>query len=131
MTADARAQRFTWVLGWSRQELNCAPGIGLLAQSREVDFLSVREGGKPLRRLQLVAECRALQTVTATRSSHLRGPGVMTMRCYLSCTVIGAILVLQTPIEAQTDDAHLPVSIERIRAALKRRPASADSFTVR
>ncbi len=36
--------------------------------------------------------------------------------------IVGAILVLQTPIQAQTDDAHLPVSMERIRAALKEQP---------
>ena len=35
--------------------------------------------------------------------------------------VVGAILVLQTPIQAQTD-THLPVSMERIRAALKEQP---------
>jgi hypothetical protein len=36
--------------------------------------------------------------------------------------IVGAILVLQTPIQAQTDDAHLPVSMERIRGALKEPP---------
>ncbi len=36
--------------------------------------------------------------------------------------LVGAILVLQTPIQAQTDDATLPVSLERIRAALKEQP---------
>ena len=36
--------------------------------------------------------------------------------------IVGAILVLQTPIQAQTADAHLPVSMERIRAALKEQP---------
>ena len=36
--------------------------------------------------------------------------------------IAGAILVLQTPIRAQTDEAHLPVSQERIRAALKLPP---------
>jgi hypothetical protein len=36
--------------------------------------------------------------------------------------IVGAILVLQTPIHAQTDDAHLPVSMERIRAALTEQP---------
>jgi hypothetical protein len=36
--------------------------------------------------------------------------------------IVGPILVLQTPIQAQTDDAHSPVSIERIRAALKEQP---------
>lgn len=35
---------------------------------------------------------------------------------------VGAILVLQTPLQGQTDDAHLPVSMERIRAALKEQP---------
>lgn len=38
------------------------------------------------------------------------------------CAIIGAILVLQTPIQAQPDDSHLPVSMERIRAALKQQP---------
>jgi hypothetical protein len=36
--------------------------------------------------------------------------------------LVGAILVLQTPSQAQTDDATLPVSLERIRAALKEQP---------
>ena len=36
--------------------------------------------------------------------------------------IAGAILVLQTPVRAQTDEAHLPVSLERIRAALKLPP---------
>src|SRR5436190_18336557 len=33
--------------------------------------------------------------------------------------IAGAVLALQTPIEAQTGDAPLPVSLERIRAGLK------------
>jgi hypothetical protein len=37
--------------------------------------------------------------------------------------IVGAILVPQTRIQAQTDDAHLPVSMERIRAALKEQPS--------
>jgi hypothetical protein len=36
--------------------------------------------------------------------------------------IVGGIFVLQTPLQAQTDDAHLPVSMERIRAALKQPP---------
>jgi hypothetical protein len=36
--------------------------------------------------------------------------------------LVGAILVLQLPIQAQTADAQLPVSLERIRAALKQPP---------
>ena len=36
--------------------------------------------------------------------------------------IVGAILVLHTPIQAQKDEAHLPVSLERIRAALKEPP---------
>jgi hypothetical protein len=36
--------------------------------------------------------------------------------------LIGAVLVLQTPLQAQTPDAPLPVSLERIRAALKASP---------
>src|SRR5215207_3110509 len=36
--------------------------------------------------------------------------------------LIGAILVLQTPIQAQSADAQLPVSLDRIRAALKTPP---------
>ena len=36
--------------------------------------------------------------------------------------LIGAILVLHTPVQAQTADAPLPVSLERIRAALKTPP---------
>ncbi len=35
---------------------------------------------------------------------------------------VGALLVLQAPIQAQTVDPHLPVSLERIRAALKEPP---------
>ena len=37
------------------------------------------------------------------------------------CTV-GAFLLLQAPIQAQTSDSHLPVSLERIRAALEEEP---------
>ena len=38
------------------------------------------------------------------------------------CTV-GAFLLLQAPIQAQqTSDSHLPVSLERIRAALEEPP---------
>jgi hypothetical protein len=36
--------------------------------------------------------------------------------------IVGAILVLHTPIQAQTDVAPLPVSMERIRAGLKEPP---------
>jgi len=36
--------------------------------------------------------------------------------------LIGAILVLQTPIQAQSADAQLPVSLDRIRAAPKTPP---------
>src|SRR4051812_37918800 len=36
--------------------------------------------------------------------------------------IAGAILVLQSPIQAQTDDSQSPVSVERIRAALKQPP---------
>lgn len=36
--------------------------------------------------------------------------------------IVGALLVLQTPIQAQTDAAPLPVSMERIRAGLKEPP---------
>src|SRR5262245_30074823 len=36
--------------------------------------------------------------------------------------LVGAILVLQMPIQAQTADAQLPVSLDRIRAALKQVP---------
>ena len=36
--------------------------------------------------------------------------------------IVGAILVLHTPIQAQTDVAPLPVSMERIRAGLKEAP---------
>ena len=32
--------------------------------------------------------------------------------------LLGAIVAVHTPIQAQTDDAHLPVSLDRIRAAL-------------
>ena len=36
--------------------------------------------------------------------------------------IVGAILMLQSPIQAQTGDSQLPVSMERIRAALKKQP---------
>jgi hypothetical protein len=36
--------------------------------------------------------------------------------------IVGAILVLHTPIQAQTDAAPLPVSLERIRVGLKEPP---------
>jgi hypothetical protein len=36
--------------------------------------------------------------------------------------IVGEILLLQPPIQAQTGAAPLPVSIERIRAALKEQP---------
>ena len=35
---------------------------------------------------------------------------------------VGALLVLQAPILAQAGDSHLPVSLERIRAALEDPP---------
>jgi hypothetical protein len=35
---------------------------------------------------------------------------------------VGALLVLQAPMQAQAGDSHLPVSLERIRAALKEQP---------
>jgi hypothetical protein len=37
-------------------------------------------------------------------------------------SIVGPILALQSPIQAQADNADLPVSIERIRAALTRQP---------
>ena len=40
----------------------------------------------------------------------------------VSLWIVGAMLVLQSPIQAQTDDSQLPVSMERIRAALKQQP---------
>jgi hypothetical protein len=36
--------------------------------------------------------------------------------------LIGAILALPPPIQAQTVDGHMPVSLDRIRAALKQPP---------
>jgi hypothetical protein len=36
--------------------------------------------------------------------------------------LVGAILVLQLPVQAQTADARLPVSLDRIRAALRQVP---------
>jgi hypothetical protein len=36
--------------------------------------------------------------------------------------IVGEVLVLQTPLQAQSDETHLPVSIDRIRAALKEQP---------
>jgi len=45
------------------------------------------------------------------------------MRWIRRATILaGAVLVLQTPIQAQTNDAQLPVSLDRIRAALKQPP---------
>ena len=40
----------------------------------------------------------------------------------LPLLIVGATLVFQTPIQAQADDTQLPVSMERIRAALKEQP---------
>lgn len=52
--------------------------------------------------------------------------------------MVGALLVLQAPIQAQTDGSPLPVSLERIRAGLKEPPpllqipaASGDTPTFR
>lgn len=36
--------------------------------------------------------------------------------------IVGAVIILLTPIQAQTADAPLPVSLERIRAGLKEPP---------
>jgi len=36
--------------------------------------------------------------------------------------IVGELLTLQTPLQAQTGETSLPVSIERIRAALKEQP---------
>jgi hypothetical protein len=45
------------------------------------------------------------------------------MRWIRRATILaGAVLVLQTPLQAQTNDAQLPVSLDRIRAALKQPP---------
>lgn len=51
---------------------------------------------------------------------------------------VGALVVLRAPIQAQTSDSHLPVSLDRIRAALKEPPpvlqvpaASSDTPTFR
>ena len=45
------------------------------------------------------------------------------MRWIRRATILaGAVLVLQTPLQAQTTDAQLPVSLDRIRAALKQPP---------
>ena len=38
-------------------------------------------------------------------------------------SIVGAMLVLQSPIQAQADDSQLPVSIDRIRAALQQQPS--------
>jgi hypothetical protein len=37
--------------------------------------------------------------------------------------IVGPFLVLQTPIQAQTGDARSPVSMDRIRAALRQQPS--------
>src|SRR4051812_14707078 len=37
--------------------------------------------------------------------------------------LVGVILVSRTPVQAQAQDTELPVSLERIRAALKEQPA--------
>ena len=45
------------------------------------------------------------------------------MRWISGATIlVGAILVLQVPVQAQTADAQLPVSLDRIRAALRQPP---------
>jgi hypothetical protein len=40
----------------------------------------------------------------------------------VSLWTVGALLVLDAPIQAQAGDSHLPVSLERIRAALEEQP---------
>ena len=45
------------------------------------------------------------------------------MRRILGAAIlVGAIVAVHTPIQAQTDQAHLPVSLDRIRAALTTPP---------
>jgi hypothetical protein len=46
----------------------------------------------------------------------------MMRRTLVPLSIVGAMLVLQSPIQAQTDGSDLSVSVERIRAALKRPP---------
>ena len=43
-------------------------------------------------------------------------------RTLVPLSIVGVMLVLQSPIQAQTDGSDLSVSVERIRAALKRPP---------
>ena len=60
--------------------------------------------------------------VHKSRSGVSGGDGAPRLR-RLPPLIVGVILVLQTtPIQAQTDVAPLPVSIERIRAGLKEPP---------
>src|SRR4051812_1406674 len=54
----------------------------------------------------------------------VRKCGSTVMRCITGAplSIVGALVVLQMPMYAQTDGAQLPVSIERIRAGLKEPP---------
>jgi hypothetical protein len=45
------------------------------------------------------------------------------MRWVVQSLIAALIVIIQPPVRAQTDDAHLPVSIERIRAALQQQPS--------
>jgi hypothetical protein len=74
------------------------------------------------------------QTITASPTSHMRAqasrqnPNVFVsfvsfvLNVSVAILIVGGIFVLQTPVQAQTEDAPLPVSLERIRAALKEQP---------
>ena len=79
--------------------------------------------GTILHEMALIAADRNRDTDVSPWRTKSQG-----MRCHLSSVIgvplliVGATFVLQTPTQAQTDDAHSPVSVERIRAALKEQP---------
>ena len=64
--------------------------------------------------------CQCAKRRSAFESVSLGQHSAVVIR--LPLLIVGAILVLQAPIQAQTDDAHLPVSMDRIRAALNEQP---------
>jgi hypothetical protein len=85
---------------------------------------------KRLRRTELLAN-RSPSSLDAVRSVDLDkianwanrvGQDEMRLTTVVSLCIVGAMLLLPSPIQAQTDDSQLPVSMERIRAALKQPP---------
>src|SRR5262245_22360144 len=54
----------------------------------------------------------------------MRASFLAVAKSMMPCLSVGAILLFHAPIQAQAADAPLPVSIDRIRAALKQPPSS-------